>query len=102
MYAFSTESNWRKSYGQDIKSVSEEELVWWFDVFIWDGTRGSTGGAIHRWWMMNNVDHDICIMNAMYTFAGTKLTQYSSWTVTIHSQNKVTPTTIHVPNMSTF
>ena len=86
VYAFSPERNWGGSYGHNFQSVSEEELVWWFGVLIRDGARGSTGGAIHRRWMMNDVDHDDCIMNSML---------YSRWikikSVLKLNHNEMTP-----------
>ncbi len=65
VYAFSPKRNWGGSYGHDFQSVLEEELVWWFGELIQDGARGSAGGAIHRWLMMNDMDYDDCIMNTM-------------------------------------
>ncbi len=66
--------------------MSEEELVLWFGVLIRDGARGTTGGAIHRWWMINDVDHDDFIVNAM---------PYSCWikikSVLKLNHNEMTP-----------
>ncbi len=73
MYAFSPERNWGGSYGHGFQSVSEEELVRWFGELIRDGARGGTGGAIHRRWMLNDVDHDDCIMNSMSYYRWIKI-----------------------------
>ncbi len=102
VYTFSPERNWGRSYGHDFQSVLEDDLVWWCGVLIQDGAKGSTGDAIHRRWMMNDVDHDDCIINAMPYSCWIKIKSVLKLNHNDMTPKQLTPTTIHVPNMPIF